>query len=380
MEELFTIILVLLTTFAIAYAILICFYTYGWFTLKKVISSGKDVSTKISVLIPARNEENIIGFLIEDLINQGYPENLLEIIIIDDHSEDKTKHIVNSFIEKYEYIKVLSLPDDEYGKKKAIRRGVEAASGELIITTDADCRVQKKWLLSIIQYFEKDKPELISGAVCFHNDNSFFGKLQSLEFLSLIASGAGSINMNAPILCNGANLAYTRKAFEKVDGYESDSGFVSGDDVFLLLKIKKEFGSKAVAFLKDYRALVFTEPKGNLKEFLQQRIRWISKSRGYKNLGIVNASLLVYLYNYMLFAGLIIGFWIDELLIYVLIFFIFKLIIDLPIYLGITSFVKKPVLMLFYLPMQVIYVFYVSIMGFVGNFLNFSWKGRKVKN
>lgn len=377
MEELFAIILVLLTIFAASYAVLIGFYTYGWFTLKKFALSGKEVSTKISVLVPARNEENNIQSLIEDLVNQKYPKNLLEIIIVDDHSEDDTIEIAASFVKDHDYIKILSLRSDEVGKKSAISRGVKEAKGELIVTTDADCHLQKNWLFTLVQYYEKDKPKFISSTVCFHHDKSFFKKLQSLEFLSLIASGAGSISMNAPVLCNGANLAYTKKAFEKVRGYESDSGFVSGDDVFLLLKIKKEFGNKTISFLKDYNALVFTEPKKSLKAFLQQRIRWISKSRGYKNLGIVTASLLVYLYNYMLFAGLIFGFWLNELLTYVFMFFVFKLIIDLPIYLSVTSFVKKTRLMLIYLPMQVLYVFYVSIIGFAGNFLNFSWKGRK---
>lgn len=374
------IIVTLLFSFFIAYGILIGFYTIGWYLLKQPARSKRKPVTRVSVLIPARNEEANIAACLKDLMHQDFPSELIEITVIDDHSEDDTlgkiSEVVMNHPERQIQIARLS---GKSGKKAAITQAISTASGKLILTTDADCRLPEGWISSMVNHYEQSGSKMISGPVVFHQENSLFKKFQSLEFLSLIASGAGSISIKAPIMCNGANLAYEKKAFEAVSGYASDASFVSGDDVFLLLKIKKQYGSDAVHFLKDESAIVKTHAKQSLKEFLQQRIRWISKSRGYTNLAIVLASLIIYLFNYMLFATALLSIWFPDLLMFALIFLIAKVIIDFPILLGISSFAKKQKLLWFYPALQIIYVIYVSLIGFAGNFFGFSWKGRKLK-
>jgi len=121
----------------ILYSILIIYYWQSWRSIPDFIPAKKLLQTKISVIIPARNEEVNIGFLLTALQEQTYPRELVEIIVIDDHSEDKTTEIVD----QYKEVKLLQLKDDSINsyKKKAIETGIAAATGDLIVTTDADC-------------------------------------------------------------------------------------------------------------------------------------------------------------------------------------------------------------------------------------------------
>ncbi len=379
LETIYQTIFILMITFCMLYVILISIYTYGWYTLKTATGSIPDPSTPISILVPARNEEHNILNCLKDLSGQNYPAHLFEIIVIDDHSEDDTAEIVKEFSGNKKNITLLSLNKSETGKKTAIKIGIASSERKLIITTDADCRFGENWLRMISGAYETESSKMIVGPVIFSEGRNFFQRIQSLEFLSLIASGAGAISANSPILCNGANLAFEKQAFEKVGGYEIKEKYISGDDIFLLLRIRQSYGRSAISFLKNNDAIVSTSPQKNLKAFLQQRIRWISKAKGYTNFEIITTSLIVYLFNYALFAGLIISIWIPGLLLLTLILFILKLVVDFPIYYGITDFVNKRYLLWYLLPLQALYVFYVSIIGFAGNFVGFRWKGRRGK-
>ncbi|MCK4289004.1 MAG: hypothetical protein KAW86_07360, partial [Bacteroidales bacterium] len=168
-----------------------------------------------------------------------------------------------------------------------------------------------------------------------------------------------------------------KQAFDEVNGFETKNEFVSGDDVFLLLKIRKKWGSSAINFLKNSDAVAYTGAKKSFREFISQRIRWVSKSSGYTDFSITTTALVVYLFNLGLLAGFVFGLFYYELLPVVLIMFIVKLVIDLPILIGITKFVRRRKLLWNYLPLQIIYVIYISFMGIFGNFLKFEWKGRK---
>jgi cellulose synthase/poly-beta-1,6-N-acetylglucosamine synthase-like glycosyltransferase len=382
METYSLIISIFLICLCLAYAFVILAFTYGWFRLEKFVLSDKEPKTKVSIIIPARNEEQNITDILYDLLKQTYPKNLFEIIVVDDFSTDTTRNLIKDFINSNPDLKV-KLITSEIGspqisaKKQAIKSGLKNSSGELIVTTDADCRVNKNWLSTIIDFYEKKYPKMIVGPVCFVNENTWFKKLQSLEFLSLIASGAGAIEIGLPIMCNGANLAYQKQAFYEVNGFKTKNEFVSGDDVFLLLKIKKKWGSSAITFLKNSDAVVYTGAKKSFWEFISQRIRWVSKSSGYTDFSIITTALVVYLFNFGLLAGFVLGLFYYELLPVVLIIFIVKLVIDLPVLVGITKFIRHRKLLWNYLLLQIIYVIYISFMGIIGNFLKFKWKGRK---
>ncbi len=382
MTDPYLIYLLLLVVFGLIYLVIIGIYTIGWYRLKTCSITVKTLSTTVTVIIPSRNEESNIGHILEDIARQNYPKNLYEAIIVDDNSEDGTHGIVRDFIHQHPdlKIKLLSIAEDHTTrsyKKKAINLAIETATGDLIITTDADCRMGDQWLISLIDFYETEKPKMIVGPVGFHNEKTWFEKIQSVEFLSLIGITAGAISAGKPIMCNGANLAYEKSAFYEAGGFGNDS-FTSGDDVFLLFKLKKRFGNKSVRFLKSESSFVFTEAKKNLTEFLHQRTRWASKNKGY-NAKILTVSFTVFMVNLLLVFGLIWGMFDSEIAGNILIFYIIKLGIELPILLGIVSFANRLRLLWYAFPLIFLYPVYIIVTGAMGILATYQWKGRTVK-
>lgn len=373
-------IIILFIIVGILYCINILLYTIAWFKIEKIISEEKIFSTKISVIISARNEGGNIENCLNDICNQSYPKELTEIIIIDDASSDQTFSLVENFIKNNDNnIHLLQNSDnDAASKKEAIKKGVNYANGSLIVTSDADCRYNSNWLKNIAEYFEKHSPEMIVAPVAFHNCKNIFTKLQSLEFISLITSSAAAVQLKAPIMCNGANLAYTKKAFNEVKAYDKDIKFLSGDDVFLMLKIKKRFGAGSIQFIKSYDAIVKTEAKVTMKAFIRQRIRWVSKSRAYNDFSVILTAMIVYAFNFSLLISLISGFFIWKFMIFFLLAIGVKIIIDMPLMISALRFTKQIRYFLLYFPLQFLYIFYISIIGMAGNFINAIWKDRKV--
>ena len=373
----------LLIFFGAVYSVIIFIYTLGWYRLKTFSPPNIKLNTFVSIVVPARNEKNNIRNLLTNLTQQDYLKENYEIIIIDDNSTDSTTEIVNDFIEQHaEYnIKIIHLseenPEAAY-KKKAISKAIEASMGELIITTDADCTINKNWLRSFVSFYQIEKPQMIVGPVSFHNEVSIFEKLQSFEFLSLIAVTAGAIRIKRPIMCNGANLAYEKSAFKAVNGFGNDN-FSSGDDVFLLLKIKQQFGNKSVRFLKTLDAIVYTEPKKKIIDFIHQRTRWASKNKGY-DVKILLVSFTVYMVNLLLIIGLLMTLVYPTIFKIILASMLIKMLIDLPILFGITKFVNQRKIMIYTFPMIILYPIYIIITGALGIIGNYQWKGRKIKN
>ncbi len=263
-------------------------------------------------------------------------------------------------------------------KKFAISKAIQASSGDLIITTDADCIVCPDWVSGIVSKYKQTKAKIIVGLVAYHKDDNAFQKMQHLEFLSLIASGAAAVQSGFPIMCNGANLIYERKAFDEVNGFDSDDQFASGDDVFLLLKIKKYFGKQSIFVLNDQNTIVYTQAKKNLSEFIHQRIRWASKTKGYKDFSILLVAGIVFAYNVSIILTLLLGLISHNYLLFSLYLFGIKVIVDFPIMYSITKYMNRKDLLAYYLPIQILYLPYMLIIGVISNFVSYQWKGRTV--
>lgn len=229
----------------------------------------------VSVVVACRNEEKNLPGLLSAVASQTY--DTYELIIIDDNSSDRT------FSTASEYRGITNLrvlKNKGRGKKQAIGTGVKAAEGNLIITTDADCRMDNKWLTTIASFFEENKPGLIICPVKLKSSRNYFLRLQELEFLSLQGITAGAAAAGNPVMCNGANLAFDKEAWIKNSGNLHDE-LVSGDDVFLLHSMKRENKNK-ILWLDSFKATVTTAPAVTIKSFFSQRSRWLSKA-GYYN-------------------------------------------------------------------------------------------------
>jgi len=370
------------SVFAALYIALIVTLSYGWFIQRKnMVDKTVSGDTKISVIVPVRNEEINIVQCLNDIINQTYPKTLTEIIIIDDCSTDSTLQKVQNLIEKNSNVnlKLIKLDGTQgsQGKKLAVSHAVNFSSGELVITTDADCRMNNEWIFTIVAHYEKEQSSMIIAPVCFTKENSIFKKFQSLEFLSLVASTGGSTQLGFPIMCNAANLAFQKKDFVGAEENANGKDFSSGDDVFLMMNFKRN--NKKITFLKSNNAVVFTEAKSSIGEFISQRRRWVSKAKGYQSSYVVLIAFIVFSFNFGLFLYLCSAPFNHYFAYISIVFLGIKIVIDLPIMIGITQFFNKQSLLILYLPLQLINCFYVPFITISGLFGKYEWKGRRVK-
>ncbi len=357
-----------------------------WIAWKRlpVVETGADraPSTRLSVIIPVRNEARHILNLLQDLEQQTYPKALFEVLVVDDHSDDSTATIVEEYRKTSElnlHLVQLAAYEGLTQKKAAVRKGVELSAGELLVLTDGDCRVQPEWLQLYAQVYTSRKPYFISGPVSFHNTHTLFERMQLVEFASLIGVGAASIGMGKPNMCNGANLAYAKEAFEKVGGFSGNEHLASGDDEFLLHKIHQKYPGR-IAFLKDSRAIVHTEARKTIRSFIAQRVRWASKWKSYQQRHVQLVALSVFLVNLLLFAA------IPMVLTGMISWFVFaaayitKFAIDFLFLMRILTFFGRKQYLFYMLPLQLVYIPYVLFTAVCGLFGRYSWKGRIIRN
>jgi cellulose synthase/poly-beta-1,6-N-acetylglucosamine synthase-like glycosyltransferase len=220
---------------ACLYALIILYYFIGWKRLPS-FQPVNDSPVNISVIIPVRNEESSIEMLLTDLLQQKKQQSEYEILVIDDHSTDQTAVIAKNLTKTIANLTVLELPTKTTGKKNAIHLGIKHSHFQYIITLDGDTRVGENWLPSICWYLQAHNPSMLVMPVTFTDNRNLFSKMQSIEFMSLVGSGAGAIGMKQPIFCNGANLAFKKESYYQ---YHSNPCIPSGDDTLLLLNIKK---------------------------------------------------------------------------------------------------------------------------------------------
>lgn len=378
-------ILVVISVFVFfGYALLIAAITVGWLKLKVFEKTGFLPEIKVSIIIALRNEASNIETLFKSLMAQDYPAHLLEIIIVDDHSTDSTPSLVEKFIslnkESPNLIAITLDKKDGFGKKAAIDRGIKASKGELIVITDADCTSGYHWISTLSFYFAEHQPEMILGPVHMNENEGFLSKLQSLEFTSLISSAAGSCNAGFPLLANGANIAFTRHAYESCGGFSGNLHYPSGDDIFLMMSIKKKFGAKAIRFLRSEEAIVNTPSSPSLNSFIQQRLRWVSKSRGYTDPLLIAASIIVFITNVLLVFTAISAIVNPAYLQHFLILYFSKLIIDLPLMISYSRFQQSRSLLILFPLMELLNAVYTFLIGIAGNTVNYNWKERQVSN
>jgi len=369
-----------LLTFVVcgAYFLLMISYLIGWnktknYTVKPAISNQQS-ETKASIIIPARNEEAIIFRCLTSIKKQLHPSSSFEIIVVDDHSTDRTAMVVGNL--NIPNLKLIRLSENEYGKKQAITSGIKNASGQLIITTDADCEMGEKWLSTIVCFYEENKSKMIVAPVILKEDNGLLTGIQSQEMIALTASACGSLYYNVPTLCSGANLIYERSAFIAANGFEGVDATSTGDDVFLMLKIQDKFPG-SIKYLKSSDAAVFTLPEKKTFSVISQRKRWASKTFLYKHTQVIGVAVLVFFTNFLiLLSGLLSA--INYKFAYTfLIAFCLKCIIDFMFLFSTSSFFGKHLNPVLFIISSLIYPIYVTAVGLIAPFSSYNWKGRK---
>jgi cellulose synthase/poly-beta-1,6-N-acetylglucosamine synthase-like glycosyltransferase len=371
------IVSIVLLVILLVYVLLIIQLIFGFNKVKSFHVTDLAPKTAFTIVIPFRNEAKNLPKLLESISNLNYPHKMIEIILVDDFSTDNSERICIQWRMKYEHLDTTLLENLHLSyspKKDAIGRAMPIAKHDWIVTTDADCIVNKNWLLTLDNYIQKNNPEMIVGAVMYRAKNNWFHHFQQLDLMSLQGVTIGSFGIEKPFMCNGANFAYTKNIFSKIGGFGGISDKASGDDVFLLQKAVNTNKEK-VHYLKNNDVIVKTKPENDLYKLFMQRVRWAGKSTGYKSSYARFLAVVVLLMNTSLVYGLLFmvyGCFDWRIL---LIAFLIKYIVDYIMLYKSNAYLRKGK---FFVPIasSVIYPFFSSLVGIYSLFGSFKWKGR----
>ncbi|HEX9956103.1 MAG TPA: glycosyltransferase [Fibrella sp.] len=366
---------------ALAYALLTIRLWRAWLSLPDAagMADGSSVLPGITVIIPVRNEAANLPQLLADLTAQDYTN--FTVIIANDASTDATADLAQAYTAVASFpLTVLTLTDDPTvasPKKRAIAQSIALATGELIVTTDGDCRVGPRWLSSLAYFYGQTGAKLISGPVTFTTDGTVFGSLQTVEFASLIGAGAATLALGKPTMCNGANLCYQKAAFVEVNGFSGVDHVASGDDELLMHKIAARY-PKGVRFLKNRDAIVETAAHQSLGTFYQQRKRWAGKWRAYSSLFPTLLAVFVFLSNLTPVVAVI--YWLAGSLsgIATLGIILLKLLPEFVYLRSVLVFLRKRPAVGWIPLTQLVYPVYVLFFGLAAQRPGFVWKGRKL--
>jgi poly-beta-1,6-N-acetyl-D-glucosamine synthase len=334
--------------------VILLFKTYRSLLHLETFNVSIDPKTFISVIVACRNEQKNLPALLNSISLQNYPNHLFEVIIVNDKSTDKTFEIVSEF---NVISNILTLDNKGKGKKQALRTGINAAKGNLIISTDADCIMGKNWIRTIAAFYEINGPDMIICPVQIKSVPGFFGRFQQLEFMSLQGITAGSAKSEQAVMCNGANLAFKREVYLNNSDNLHDE-IDSGDDIFLLHSLKKENRSK-ILWLESPDTLVTTGSSLTFMSFLKQRSRWISKGKAYSDRDTIILGIVTFVSIVLQLSYLIVCFIYPDLIWVFLAILVLKSVPDFLILLNTSGRYAKRKLMWWFLPVQLIYPFYV---------------------
>ncbi len=339
--------------------------------------------TKFSLVIPFRNEAENLSVLVQSLQQIKYPKSYFELIFVNDASTDISEEVISEKLKKstLNFQILQNIPNQPSPKKTAITLAIEAAQHPWILTTDADCSVHENWLRVLNDFIIHKNPVCVAMPVDYKVNNSFLQHYQLLDNWSLQAVTAGSFGLGNIVLSNGANFAYGKEAFKKVNGFSGNEHIASGDDMFLLEKFKKAT-PKQIGYLKSRNAVVITKPVNSWKQLIAQRVRWASKTTKQQSVVSKVLGLVVFAFNLLLLTSLVLTLVYPQQFYVVVALFFFKLCTDFSLLWKSAQFFRKKFPFLSFLsflgstfvyPMITVLVVISSFSG------SYFWKGRRFK-
>lgn len=378
MNLIFSILILLI----FCYAVFTVITAFAWFSNSKKNRNEIEVNfeEEVSIIIAARNEETTIARCLLSIAKQHYNLEKLEIIVVNDCSVDKTSEEVKKIASEFSNIKItlLELKENKFHKKGALAAGINIARGKIIITRDADTfAFSVKWLSTVVNCFKNSQTKMLICPLFFTDCRSILSYFQLCENYILQIVGGGATVLGFPFLCNGANFAFLKETFDSVAGYEGNLKTASGDDIFLLQKFKDKYPS-GIYYCSNKDSYVFTLAEENIKPLLHQKIRWTSKFS--KTISFINYGLgiSVFLIHFLFLAlgiySLLFFGWYKILCCCILV----KWLIDF-LLLCLASFrLKQWGWIKWFLPMEIVVIFYSFLVPILSIFVNPVWKQRKI--
>lgn len=359
--------------FGIVYGLLLVGLSKTWKPFP-VMASEQVNSGSVTIIVPFRNEEQNLNLLFDSIERLNFRP--IQVIFIDDDSEDRGKEILNRLIDQNEDedLQFQILKNFGKGKKEAVHTALRSAFGEFIFTTDADCILPKFWVETMLNQLSRPNTKMTAGPVITLGSKTFLETFQQVEWASILLVTKAGFEWKNPIMCSAANMAYRKAAFQELAPYDDNMHHLSGDDEFLLKKMVKKFGPEAVTYTSGN--LVWTKPQTSWRDLFSQRIRWISKWRLHKSFHHAVFTLAPMLFQLVFISsfGLIIkgetGFYT------LLVLWLAKFLMEWKVLAGVLrSFeIRHPSLI--YFLTSILHPFYVFCIGFGFLFGNFNWKGR----
>ncbi len=358
---------------AAAFLLFLVVMSAGLSRLKSVESN--DYSPFVSVIIPARNEEENIAACLDHILNQSYAPDNYEVIVVDDHSEDATFELCRFYANGNNRIRLLSLGDYDgvSPKKAALQLGISASRGEIILTTDADCRASSTWIEVMVRHFDEETGAVASWLLV-REDARLLSKLEMLDSLALVLIGAAGFGLGRPFIANGANFGYRKQVYRELNGFDGVADYVSGDDDLFLQKIVASKKWKC-RFAADVNGAVYTLAQRSFKDFLAQRSRWASKGGIYP---VWLVALQISIYFYYLTIAVAAGAFVFSGFTRVALIapFLIKLVADFLFLKNGANKVARTVKVRFLFPAEWLQLFYILVVGVRGVWGTYTWKGR----
>ncbi len=235
---------------------------------------------ELSIVVPARNEERHLGELLESLLELEYPPERLQIVIINDQSTDDTRKVAESFVGRfrcrYEVHDCVDEPDGKLvAKTRPLAQGLDRATGEVILMTDADCIVPPAWARSMATYFTPDVG-MVCGTTMPHPQRhaSFpLTSFETLDWLFLLGTSAGLSGHGHPQALIGNNFSVRRAAYHDIGTYRALS-YTAIDDLVLMNALEQS-GRWKIVFPADAGVMLHTRPLPSIYDLMRQRYRWM---------------------------------------------------------------------------------------------------------
>ncbi|OGJ88728.1 MAG: hypothetical protein A2268_09190 [Candidatus Raymondbacteria bacterium RifOxyA12_full_50_37] len=355
-----------------------CVILFLWRGLLRLKPGANTRNHSFSIVIAARNEEAILGACLDTVLDQDYPRDLFEVIVVDDRSTDATAAIVRQRAAVQTNITLVSITECPTGvspKKNALTHGIAAAKGEIILFTDADCLVSNTWVSHINAHFSPTVGA-VSGLTTYYSDpslNRLFWGVQAADFFSHGVVSAAAMGAGVPLNTNANNFAVRKSVFDQIGGYGKVRHVVSGDDDLLLQAIARS-GNWQVTYAPEQGAAVTTRPTQTLRGVWEQRKRWGSKTVFYN---VAQRALLsgIFMFYCLIFAGfLALPFGTGPWVLLVACVFTVKTGLDLFLAKAGMRLFGNDALWSFFLVLAFIHVPLIVLAALFGIFGRFTWK------
>lgn len=364
------IVIYIFSIIAFVYFSNILWLILGFSKVKKFEVSEIIPKTKFTIIVPFRNEAENLPTLLQSFSLLDYPLDHFEVILVDDVSDFRFEILEFRFqISQVDNHRTSNSP-----KKDAINTAMALAKHDWIITTDADCEVQPKWLKTLDNFIQENTPKMIAAGVLYKTDSIFLDAFQQLDLLSLQGTTIGSFGNGNPFMCNGANFCYQKSFFYELNGFEGNDNIASGDDVFLLQKgVIKDASS--IRILKSETVIVETQTMKTWRDLFFQRVRWASKTANYRSFYAKQLAYSVLLMN--LSWLLLVACWLfGKVNLYFLVFItLSKFLIDFVLLYKSANFFKTRLQFIFL--SSLFYPLFSVLVVLYAAFGKYTWKGRE---